>query len=313
MDRRQQQVGGGEHAGELRAHALAHGGRLGVLLERDAARALDARRDVLAVLGPARGEGARRGRARPRPTGSARTPGRCARRPRRRPRRRRPAAPAPPRRRRAGCRASSGCRCRSAQTAMRWHGSAVRARRPAPRRAGARRRACAPSGRRGRASGPAGRRRPADPVVGRLQAADAAERGRDADRAAGVGCRARARRRRWPARRRCRRTTRPGSRSGSHGLRHGGKCGLLDVMPQANSCVSVLPTTIAPAALARLTAYGVGGRHVALEELRAVRGLDALGVVEVLDGEREALRAGARCRRGTPARPCAPARGRSRA
>ena len=43
-------------------------------------------------------------------------------------------------------------------------------------------------------------------------------------------------------------------RSGSHGLQQGGKCGLLDVMPHANSCVSVLPTTIAPAARARLTA-----------------------------------------------------------
>ncbi len=47
----------------------------------------------------------------------------------------------------------------------------------------------------------------------------------------------------------------PGIRSGSHGLRQGAKCGLLDVMPQANSCVSVLPTTIAPASRARWTAY----------------------------------------------------------
>src|SRR3954454_1029075 len=47
----------------------------------------------------------------------------------------------------------------------------------------------------------------------------------------------------------------PGMRPGSHGLRHGGKCGLLDVIPQANSCVRVLPTTIAPASRARLTAW----------------------------------------------------------
>src|SRR3954470_13284774 len=46
----------------------------------------------------------------------------------------------------------------------------------------------------------------------------------------------------------------PGTRSGSHGFRHGGKCGLLEVIPQANSCVSVLPTTIAPASRARRTA-----------------------------------------------------------
>ena len=46
----------------------------------------------------------------------------------------------------------------------------------------------------------------------------------------------------------------PGTRFGSHGLRHGGKCGLTLVMPHANSCVSVLPTTIAPASRARRTA-----------------------------------------------------------
>src|SRR3954451_13720543 len=46
----------------------------------------------------------------------------------------------------------------------------------------------------------------------------------------------------------------PGTRSGSYGLRHGGKCGLTLVMPQANSWVSVLPTTIAPASLALRTA-----------------------------------------------------------
>ncbi len=47
----------------------------------------------------------------------------------------------------------------------------------------------------------------------------------------------------------------PGTRSGSYGFRHGAKCGLIVVIPHANSCVSVLPTTIAPASLARLTAH----------------------------------------------------------
>src|SRR3954454_18519832 len=46
----------------------------------------------------------------------------------------------------------------------------------------------------------------------------------------------------------------PGTRSGSYGFRHGGKCALTLVMPHANSCVSVLPTTIAPASFARLPA-----------------------------------------------------------
>ena len=45
----------------------------------------------------------------------------------------------------------------------------------------------------------------------------------------------------------------PGTRAGSCGFRHGGKCGLTLVMPHANSCVSVLPTTIAPASFARRT------------------------------------------------------------
>jgi hypothetical protein len=47
----------------------------------------------------------------------------------------------------------------------------------------------------------------------------------------------------------------PGTRSGSCGFRHGGKCALTEVMPQANSCVSVLPTTIAPASRARATTH----------------------------------------------------------
>ena len=46
----------------------------------------------------------------------------------------------------------------------------------------------------------------------------------------------------------------PGTRVGSHGLRQVSKCGLVEVMPHANSCVSVLPITIAPASLARRTA-----------------------------------------------------------
>ena len=60
-------------------------------------------------------------------------------------------------------------------------------------------------------------------------------------------------------------------------------------MPQANSCVSVLPTTIAPACLARRTAYASALRDVALEDARPVGRRDALGVVEILDREREAL------------------------
>ena len=52
----------------------------------------------------------------------------------------------------------------------------------------------------------------------------------------------------------------PATRSGSCGFRHGGKCGFTLVMPHANSCVSVLPTTIAPAAraFATTTASAVG-------------------------------------------------------
>ena len=46
----------------------------------------------------------------------------------------------------------------------------------------------------------------------------------------------------------------PGTRSRSHGLRQVGKCGLVEVIPQANSCVSALPITIAPASFARRTA-----------------------------------------------------------
>src|SRR6266404_685234 len=45
----------------------------------------------------------------------------------------------------------------------------------------------------------------------------------------------------------------PGMRSGSHGFRTGPKCGLLDVMPYANSCRLVFPTSTAPA-LSRLIA-----------------------------------------------------------
>src|SRR3954465_13977513 len=45
----------------------------------------------------------------------------------------------------------------------------------------------------------------------------------------------------------------PGTRSGSYGFRHGGKCGVTLVIPPAHARVSVWPTTIAPASFARAT------------------------------------------------------------
>ncbi len=152
----------------------------------------------------------------------------------------------------------------------------------------------------------------AQQAVRGLQAGDAAERGGDADRAAGVG----AERERRLAESRAPRAEPPllppGTRSGSCGFRHGGKCGFTLVMPHANSCVSVLPTTIAPASRAFATDHGVGVRHVPGEDARPVRRAHAVGVEQVLDRERRALPADARCRPCRPARrpwpPPAPAR-----
>ena len=51
-------------------------------------------------------------------------------------------------------------------------------------------------------------------------------------------------------------------RSGSHGLRAGPKCGLVVSAPNANSCVFVFPTIVAPAARSRATHSRVAlGRH----------------------------------------------------
>ena len=60
-------------------------------------------------------------------------------------------------------------------------------------------------------------------------------------------------------------------------------------MPQANSCVCVLPTRIAPAARARRDRLGVARRDVRVEHRRAVRGSHALRVEQVLDPERDPL------------------------
>ena len=86
----------------------------------------------------------------------------------------------------------------------------------------------------------------------------------------------------------------PDIRLGAHGLRLEPMSGLTDVIPQANSCVCVLPTRIAPAARAR-------GRPQHRPPERARRTLASRrpyghpGVEEVLDAERHA--------RERPARP----------
>ncbi len=46
----------------------------------------------------------------------------------------------------------------------------------------------------------------------------------------------------------------PATRSGSRGLRTVPSASLIELKPQANSCVAVLPSTIAPAARTRRTA-----------------------------------------------------------
>ena len=219
------------------------------------------------------------------------------------------------RRTRAGCRASSGCRCRSGQSAMRGSRARPCARaRSAPRRRAARRRACAPSGRRGRASGRAGRRRRvlSGPYVGLRPETPQNAAGMRIEppvsvpsaSAAGAGGE------RDAPSRRC---DPPGTRSGSYGLRHGGKCGLTLVMPHANSCVSVLPTTIAPASRARshrrASAFGTWPG----EDARAVGRAHARGVEQVLDGERQALQRAGRAVARRPARRAWPPRARARA
>ena len=82
----------------------------------------------------------------------------------------------------------------------------------------------------------------------------------------------------------------PVIRSGSRGLRVSGSPSAPAIdMPHANSCVVVLPITIAPAARARgaRTPRRRPGRGPAkIADPRG--GLDALGVDQVLDGERDA-------------------------
>ena len=46
----------------------------------------------------------------------------------------------------------------------------------------------------------------------------------------------------------------PATRSGSRGLRTVPRCSLIELKPHANSCVAVLPSTIAPASRTRRTA-----------------------------------------------------------
>ncbi len=138
VDRRQQQVGGGEQAREARADALAGGDRLGVLLERDR-RARARSRAATSSLYSSRREGnvvgvGERGLDRlDRHERRVDPLGLLERRPRRR--RRSPAAWSNAR----WMPGVSGCRCRSGQIAIaRSRARRARGRRSAPRRTGGR-------------------------------------------------------------------------------------------------------------------------------------------------------------------------------
>ena len=122
--------------------------------------------------------------------------------------------------------------------------------------------------------------------VGRLQPDHAAERGRLADRAAGVG----AERERRP----CPAATAaaappeepPGTRARSHGLRVVKNAEFSVDEPIANSSMLSLPSSTAPAVEQPRDHGGVVGRHEALQDLRAAGGADPARAEHVLDRDR---------------------------
>ena len=102
----------------------------------------------------------------------------------------------------------------------------------------------------------------ADDAVRRLDPDDAAQRGRLADRPAGVAAERRRRRTRRRPRPRCRRSTRRAPGSVSCGLRVGPNAEFSVLEPMANSSRLVLPTMTAPAARSRSTTVAsYGGRQ----------------------------------------------------
>ena len=112
-------------------------------------------------------------------------------------------------------------------------------------------------------------------AVGRLEADDAAERGRLADRAAGVGAEARRGACPPPPPPPSRRDEPPGTRSGPTGCGSGRSAEFSVDEPMANSSMFVLPRSTAPASASRAHHGRVVGRDEALEDLRAARGADA--------------------------------------
>ena len=151
-------------------------------------------------------------------------------------------------------------------------------------------------------------------AVGRLDADDAGERGRLADRAAGVGAgRAEAQlrrdRRRRAAGRAARHQRRVRALRAATATITGPKNEVSFDEPMANSSLLVLPSITAPS---RQSLRGDGrlvGRHEIVEDVRARGGAHALGAEHVLDAERDAFeRAAPRLSRCARRRPCAIAR-----
>ena len=99
----------------------------------------------------------------------------------------------------------------------------------------------------------------ADPAVGRLHPDDPAERGRLADRAAGVACRWTAARGTRPPRPPSPRDEPPGTRSRSQGFDVGPKAEFSVDEPIANSSMFVLPRMTAPASRRRSVMWASNG------------------------------------------------------
>ena len=102
-------------------------------------------------------------------------------------------------------------------------------------------------------------------------------------------CLARAAPCRWRPRPPSRRTSRPGSSAGFHGLRVAPNSALLVLAPQANSGVLVLASTMAPAALRRRTTSASSAGTWSLNKRGREGGADARGRRDVLDRDRQAV------------------------